>query len=364
MPVLADLAAHSLIAITGEPDDVDALVRAMLLRLAFDHSPTDLSVAGCLGRGRAAATRPGCAGCPTPRPARAARPPVAVGVQAASALLDHLPRRGRPARAHHLPGRRGGRPLAPHRRGRRGRRRSSAACTWSGSAATPTRCRPPPTLLVDLDRRPAVGAARPPRRRAPSTTADGVSLDHAWRTRAPDDGRTSTRRPCCPPSTAIPQLVRLPEVSPDFADLDDADAVHPALVAVDRPARPDRRRRRRRRHPRPARGRPARPGRRHHRLGQERAAPVADLLAGAQQPAVADQLPARRLQGRRRLPRVRRPAAHRRLHHRPHPGPRVSARSPRWAPRSPPASTCSRSTASRTSSSSSASAPTSPRRAC
>ena len=46
--MLADLAQHSLVAITGDPDDVDALVRAMLLRLAFDHSPTDLSVAGLL----------------------------------------------------------------------------------------------------------------------------------------------------------------------------------------------------------------------------------------------------------------------------------------------------------------------------
>ena len=47
MPVTMPVLEHSVIALTGEPDAVDAAVRAMLLRLAFDHSPAELSVAAC-----------------------------------------------------------------------------------------------------------------------------------------------------------------------------------------------------------------------------------------------------------------------------------------------------------------------------
>ena len=69
--------------------------------------------------------------------------------------------------------------------------------------------------------------------------------------------------------------------------------------------------------PRPAQRRPARPRRRHHRCRQVRAAAGVDPRdGGGAQPAAGD-LPARRLQGRLGVPRLRQPAAHRRSGHRP-----------------------------------------------
>ncbi len=85
--------------------------------------------------------------------------------------------------------------------------------------------------------------------------------------------------------------------------------------------------------------RPARPGRRHHRRRQVRAAAVDRRLARGGQPARRHDLRARRLQGRRGVQGLRRPAAHRRHGHRPrHPPRRAGARA-RSAPSSTAAST-------------------------
>ncbi|HXH79860.1 FtsK/SpoIIIE domain-containing protein [Nocardioides sp.] len=223
MPVLADLAQHSLVAITGEPDDVDALVRAMLLRLAFDHSPTDLSVAGCLGR-----VRSGHEAWLRWLPHAAAReggePPVAVGVQAGSALLDHiLGEDGQ--RAHTIC-------LVDEEAGlsRRTVEAIAASATdrqlhlvWLGRSAAEVPAAT--TLLIDLSTSPG-GTVNLSDRRGVATIdlADRVTLEHAWRT-----ARLMTayvdEAAVLPASTAIPAHVRLSDVSPDFSDLDDADAV-------------------------------------------------------------------------------------------------------------------------------------------
>jgi len=223
MPVLADLAQHSLIAITGDPDDVDALVRAMLLRLAFDHSPTDLSVAGCLGRTRSghetwlrwlphAGTREG------------GEAPVAVGVQAGSALLDHiLSEDGQ--RTHTIClvdeeaglSRRNVEAVAASAGGRR------LHLVWLGRSADEVPAAT--TLLIDLTEASG-GTVNLSDRRGVATIdrVDAVSLDHAWRTARLMTGYVDEAA-VLPASTAIPALVRLSDVSPDFTDLDDSDAV-------------------------------------------------------------------------------------------------------------------------------------------
>ncbi len=53
LPVQLELAETSLAAVAGEPDAVDAWLRATVLRLAVTHSPTDLQLAAILGPGRA-----------------------------------------------------------------------------------------------------------------------------------------------------------------------------------------------------------------------------------------------------------------------------------------------------------------------
>ena len=68
---------------------------------------------------------------------------------------------------------------------------------------------------------------------------------------------------------------------------------------------------------RPARRRPARPRRWHDGRRQVRAAPGVDPRHGRGPLAAAADLPARRLQGRLGVPRLRQPAAHRRPGHRP-----------------------------------------------
>ncbi len=220
MPVLADLTEHPLVAITGEPAAVDGLVRSMMLRLAFDHSPTDLSVAGCFGRARAgheawlrwlphATSRVG------------GEPPVAVGARAATALLDHLVTED-VGRGHTIC-------FVDEDAGIARRTVEAVAAAaperglhlvWLGRHATEV---PAATSLrVDLatgevGRADRMGIAH-------LQTPDAVSLDGAWRA-----ARLMTayvdEAAVLPPSTAIPHVVRLPELSADFEDLDDVAAV-------------------------------------------------------------------------------------------------------------------------------------------
>ncbi|WP_028472225.1 FtsK/SpoIIIE domain-containing protein [Nocardioides alkalitolerans] len=220
MPVMADLTAHPLVAMTGDADAVDGLVRAMVLRLAFDHSPSDLTVAGCFGRGRAhheawlrwlphATVRVG------------GEPPVAVGPRAATALLDHLASEDG-GRGHTLC-------IVDEDAGIPRRTVEAVASVaaqrnlhllWLGR----TRAEVPAatSLLVDL----SDGSVNIGDRGGVSRieTPDEVSLSRAWRS-----ARTMTsyvdEAAVLPASTAIPSVVRLPEVSGDLEDLDDSGAV-------------------------------------------------------------------------------------------------------------------------------------------
>ncbi len=220
LPVLADLTQHALVAITGVEASVDSLARAMLLRIAFDHSPAEISIAACLGRSRRhheAWLRW--------LPHTAARlggdPPVAVGSRASTALLEHLVSEGEgfghticvvdedagvPRRTVEAVA------LAAAERG--------VHLLWLGRKTAEV---PAATgLLVDLDAgrvgiRDRMGIAQ-------LEEQDGVSLDHAWR-----HARSVTayvdEAAVLPPSTAIPSIVRLPEVSSDLEDLDEPRTV-------------------------------------------------------------------------------------------------------------------------------------------
>lgn len=218
MPVLADLTEHPLVAITGEARQVDALVRTMMLRLAFDHSPTDLSVAGCFGRARSgheawlrwlphASTRLG------------GEPPV--GARAATALLDHLASEDG-GRGHTIC-------FVDEEAGIARRTVEAVAAVaeernlhlvWLGRSRAEV---PAATsLLVDLHngdvgRADRMGIAK-------LAVPDGVTLDHAWRAARLMTGYVDEAA-VLPPSSAIPAVVRLPEVCSDFEDLDDAEAV-------------------------------------------------------------------------------------------------------------------------------------------
>ncbi|GAA5154456.1 FtsK/SpoIIIE domain-containing protein [Nocardioides marinquilinus] len=220
MPVLADLTAHPLVAITGQPHAVDALVRSMMLRLAFDHSPTDLSVAGCFGRARSG-HEAWLRWLPHATARVGGEPPVAVGARAATVLLDQLVTED-VGRGHTIC-------FVDEDAGIARRTVESVAqvaaerglhLVWLGRDAAEV---PAATSLrVDLDTGEVGIADR--RGICHIDTADAVTLDFAWRT-----ARLMTayvdEAAVLPPSTAIPSLVRLPEVSSDFEDLDDVAAV-------------------------------------------------------------------------------------------------------------------------------------------
>ncbi|MDT0202779.1 FtsK/SpoIIIE domain-containing protein [Nocardioides sp. AE5] len=228
MPVLLDLTTHALVAVTGPVEvtpggsgsAVDDLVRALVLRLAHDHSPHDLSIAGCFGAGRAH-HEAWLRWLPHAAPRVGGAPPVAVGTRAATALLDQLAVEDQ-SRGHTIC-------LVDEEAGVPRRTLEAIAAqagdrglhlVWMGSdpdvvpAAT--------GLLVDLaggrvamaDRAGEISLAVP----------DGASLDQAWRGARAMTGYVDEAA-LLPASTALPRVVRLPEVSPDFADLDRVDAV-------------------------------------------------------------------------------------------------------------------------------------------
>ncbi len=220
LPVLLDLASHPLVALTGPAGQVDALVRSLLLRLAFDHSPADLTFAACLGRGRStheawlrwlphAASRVG------------GESPVALGDRAAIGLLELLAGESSP-RLHTLC-------LVDEGAGIPRRQVEAIASVaaernlhlvWLGESSA---CVPAATsLLVDL--KEGMLSVRDRGARSRVDLLDAVSLDECWRAARSMTGYVDEAA-IQPASTAVPALVRLPEVSSDFEDLDDFDAV-------------------------------------------------------------------------------------------------------------------------------------------
>lgn len=220
MPVTVGLAEHPLVAVTGRPDEVDGLVRALVLRLAWDHAPTDLSVAGCLGADRGA-HEAWLRWLPHASARVGGEPPVAVGTRAATALLDHL--------ASEDGGR--GHTICLVDEGAQVPRRTLEAIAgiaaerrlhlvWMGT--DPDRVPAATSLLVDVDRGVVALADRGGRQRL--DRPDTAALEQAWRGARAMTGNVDEAA-VLPASTAVPRLVRLPEVSPDLADLDDVGAV-------------------------------------------------------------------------------------------------------------------------------------------
>jgi DNA segregation ATPase FtsK/SpoIIIE, S-DNA-T family len=220
LPVLADLTQHALVAVTGEDEAVDALARAVLLRIGFDHSPAEVSIAACLGR-RRRHHEAWLRWLPHTSARLGGEPPVAVGSRDATALLEHLVAEG-DGLGHTIclvdddagVPRRTVEAVAQAAAGR------GVHLLWLGRSAAEV---PAATgLLVDLDAgmvgvRDRMGTAR-------LEVPDRASLEHAWR-----HARSVTayvdEAAVLPPSTAIPTVVRLPEVSSDLEDLDAPDAV-------------------------------------------------------------------------------------------------------------------------------------------
>lgn len=216
LPVLAE--PVDVLAIAGPSEDVDAVARAVLLRLCVDHSPSDLSVVAVLGSGRAhheswlrwlphATTRIG------------GEPSVAVGPVAGQRLLDQVasqdgghghtlclvdenagvPRRAVEAIAQ----------LAEERR---------LHLVWL--ADSPGTVPAATDLLVDIE---AMRLGRRDRGGLASITAlDRLSLREAWRVARTMTGYVDEAA-VLPADTALPEVVRLPDLS--LVDADDLQAV-------------------------------------------------------------------------------------------------------------------------------------------
>jgi S-DNA-T family DNA segregation ATPase FtsK/SpoIIIE len=220
MPVLADFAGHAVIALTGPDESVDSLARSMLLRLGFDHSPSDVTVAGCFGRARSH-HEAWLRWLPHATARLGGLPPVAIGSRASTALLEHLVSED-DLHSHTIC-------FVDEQAGIPRRTVEAVAATalernlhlvWLGRSATEV---PASTgLLVDLDKG-SVGI-RDRGGISDIETPDQVTLDHAWRSARSMTGYVDEAA-VLPASTAIPSIVRLPEVSTDFEDLDDVKAV-------------------------------------------------------------------------------------------------------------------------------------------
>lgn len=220
MPVLVPLMANHLVAVTGDADRVDALVRAMVLRLAFDHSPTDVTVAGCFGR-RRAHHEAWLRWLPHATARLGGEPPVALGSRHATALLDHLAvEDGQRGHTICLVDEDAGIPRRTLEAVAGVAAQRNLHLIWMGRnadevpAATTTRVNLDDGSIGISDRGGVTHLDRP----------DDASLDFAWRTARSMTGYVDEAA-VLPPSTAIPSIVRLPEVSSDFEDLDDATAV-------------------------------------------------------------------------------------------------------------------------------------------
>ncbi len=225
MPVCLRLDQAGLVAVVGPGEDVDAAVRALALRLCCDHSPAELSLAAVLGPGRAqheswlrwlphVAKRTGGVA------------PVAVGATDGQALLERLAadeggrgetvclvdeEAGLPRRAVEAVA-----AVAAQRRLR---------LVWLGSG--PERVPAGTDVLVDLEA--SVLALRGRGGLHPLSTVDSLSLGTAWRAARGMTGYTDEAA-VLPADTALPEVVRLPELAPDLRDIEHRDADQPAVV--------------------------------------------------------------------------------------------------------------------------------------
>ncbi|MBO1750791.1 FHA domain-containing protein [Actinotalea sp. BY-33] len=220
-PVPVPLAAHRLVAITcADRARADAAVRALLVRLAATHSPTDLTIAAVLG--------PESEHVETwlrwlPHTARriAGLPPVAVGATAGAGLLEALVSQDA-VRAHTVcvVDDRAGVPRRVVEAVAGEAPEAQVHLLWVG--ADPEQVPAATDLLVDLD-------SRRVRRRDRGgddvvEVTDELDLAAAWQT-----ARVLTafrdEAAVVPPDSALPESVRLPDLGTDLSDPDDVNAV-------------------------------------------------------------------------------------------------------------------------------------------
>lgn len=219
-PVPVPLLDHGLVGLTGPTDDVDALLRAFVLRVAVTHSPADVSLAAVLAPGRD--------GLESwlrwlPHTARRAGgvEPVAVGAGPGAALLEVLLAERR----------RHGRTVCVVDESAGVTRRvveavaaqaldSGLHLVWVGR--DPDAVPSATGVLVDLGRRAVLRRDRGGVDEL--TRGDALSLVDAWRiarrlSAFQDDAAL------VPADTALPDAVRLPELGADLVDPDDVAAV-------------------------------------------------------------------------------------------------------------------------------------------
>lgn len=219
-PVLAPLAGSSLVALTGDDGEVDAAVRALVVRLALDHSPADLTVAAVLGH-RRAHHETWLRWLPHAGPRAGGEPAVAIGATDGQALLDRLTSEDG-GRGHTVC-------LVDAGAGIQRRAVEAAAAraadlrlhlVWLGDhphtvpAAT--------QQLVDLRARTVAGRDRSGLQRL--DTADHTDLGQAWRAARLITNRVDEAA-VLPAESALPTAVRLPDVVSDLRDLDDVEAI-------------------------------------------------------------------------------------------------------------------------------------------
>ncbi|WP_188037771.1 FtsK/SpoIIIE domain-containing protein, partial [Actinotalea sp. JY-7885] len=220
LPVPVPLGDHGLVAVTGPRDDVDATVRALVLRLAAQHSPTDLTFAAVLGVDRTH-VETWLRWLPhTGRRAGGAEP-VAVGAGPGQHLLDLLvsEERGR-ARTVCLVDDAAGVPRRVLEAAAAQGTERGLHLVWLG----PDPATVPAATGVVLD----LAAGRLLRRDRGGVEevrqADALPLVDAWRT-----ARTMTAyqddAAVVPADSAVPEQVRLPDLGADLADPDDVGAV-------------------------------------------------------------------------------------------------------------------------------------------
>ncbi|OJX97419.1 MAG: cell division protein FtsX [Micrococcales bacterium 73-15] len=223
LPVPLELAEIPLASVTGETDDVDAWVRASVLRLAVTHSPTDLQLAAVLGPGRAhveswlrwlphAAPRGGGTAC------------VGIGAGEGQALLEELASAdGGTAHTLCLVDEQAGIPrrlveavaaAAPDRR---------LHLLWLGSSIETV---PAGTgTAVDLGAQPSAAARLLHRDRGgieELTSVESLGLHDVWRAARALSGYRDEAAVLAAESM-LPGQVRLPGLSGDLADPDDVD---------------------------------------------------------------------------------------------------------------------------------------------
>jgi DNA segregation ATPase FtsK/SpoIIIE, S-DNA-T family len=239
MPILLPLAESPVTAVVGAPEVVDGVLRAMLLRLCYDHSPADVSIAGIFGE-RRAPFEAWLRWVPHTGRRIGGLPPIAFGPVDGAALLDQLATddgngvticivdsdANLPRRQIEAVARAAGEKLRLIQLAENPRTVAAATgmvldLTWTVPANV-ARAEAASAGIVQeaaavLARRDRAGVER-------VTAVDVVSVENAWRTARAMTAYTDEVA-VLPADTAIPESTRLPEVISDVDDPDSVDAV-------------------------------------------------------------------------------------------------------------------------------------------